>query len=164
MSKTPELKFSVRMEGMDMVFTDPDGDEHVCGDPGDVWELLFDFTGQVLEKSLATTTAKTANGRQKSRKDRVMEDRERERKARGQARGPESDQDNQLARQAESTSVQRHTPEPESAPEPEPAEGEQPDFFARAFGKIGEVVVRKSGDVSRGSKWGRGGRVSTMKR
>ncbi len=155
------LKVDVASERGALVFTDPDGDRHVCRTPDEAWELLEDLALQVQEGG--AELAKTPEPEPKRKRSRRQAARDRRAAEAGQR--PEAQSPDGLAH-VEVGTVSRSRPnhEPPSSVEPptdEPAE----EFGAweRGFARIAHGVIKKGGEISSTSKFGRGGRFGRPK-
>lgn len=147
------LQLRVRTEGTTLVFVDPDGDEHVCDHPEDVWGLLQDLCGQVQEKAQALAVP---SSRRQAR-------RERAKAARAAQGAPEPKQGDASLARREKAQVAKPQPAPRRQARPPEPESEPVDPLDRFVGRLGAAIFTKSGEVSSTSKWGRGGRQSRPK-
>ncbi len=158
------LKVAVASERGALVFTDPDGDQHLCRTPQEAWDLLEDLALQVQESgsSLEKTETEPVRKRKRSRRQAARERRATES---GKTTEAETVASADGLAHVEVGSVTRSRPNrepPPSAPTPEePAE----EFGAweRGFARIAHGVIKKTGDISATSKFGRGGRFGRPK-
>lgn len=150
-----------------LVFTDPDGSEHVCRSPDEAWDLLEDLALQVQEQPKGQpepatygTLAKVEQKprRHRSRKAEVEAKRAAAREGVRAGSGGESNglakvENTQVAQAGSDGAREAVTELREDAPE-------EHDMFSRGFAKVAHAMIKKSGEVSKTSRWGRGGRFS----
>jgi hypothetical protein len=164
---TSRLRVEVLAQRGVLVFTDPDGAEHVVRSPDEAWDLLEDLALQVQEQAArepapsgpnALATVEQKPRRHRSRRAAVEAERAAKReRERGEAGG----ESNGLAR-VERNEVARPAQSSEQAQEVVLTEQPQEEYgmFERGFAKVAHAVIKKSGEVSKTSRWGRGGRFS----
>jgi len=176
---TQRLNVEVEADRGVLVFTDPDGTEHVCRSPEEAWDLLEDLALQVQEtarqrrprrgsqtqaiavaaKPEPEAAEESLRGGHRSRRAAVEARRKAAREAQAAASGSAA-----LVR-AEHNKVARHQEPhyPEVVDEQEPAPEEEHGAFERGFAKVAHALIKKGGDISKTSRFGRGGRFGRPK-
>jgi hypothetical protein len=159
------LKVEVTSERGALVFVDPDGARHVCQTPEDAWELLEDLALQVQEggAELAKKKPEAEPKRRRSRRKVAQDRRAAESGHQSEAKtaaNPEGLAHVEVG--AVSRSRPNHEPPP-SAEEPTDEPEEEFGAWERGFARIAHGVIKKGGEISSTSKFGRGGRFGRPK-